>query len=302
VKAELVNELTDLLRLEKENIYRRLRGEVAFTAAEVMRVAAEWNISLDNITATNRTKTRPFRLKTVEFLDPSNEDYSILEQHNRDLAAVADDPDGVAIEVVNTLPRGLYCRSEPLTRFVTLKWRFKHFPSMSHSFSDIQIPERMRRLDLDYIRISHRIPEMHSIHDPHMIERMVEEIVYYRSIGMITQQETLLLRDELSTLVDYLERVTRTGLFPDDGGGRMFFYLSHTWIDTEYFLYRAQALKLSLVKAMERYYLSSIDESVSNDFMKTARAAKRMSVLMSESNALQQKDFFGRQRKKIASL
>jgi hypothetical protein len=300
-KSNLVNAIADLLPLEKESIYRRLRGEVLFTAAEMMHLAGVWNISLDSIVAANPEKTSPFHLKAVDFIDPTEEDYAILEQHNRDLALVADAPDGIAIEVVNTLPRGLYSRSEHLTRFFTMKWRYKNRPETLHGFDEIRVPDRMRELDEEYVRISHRIPEMHSIHDPHMIGRVVEEIVFYRSIGMLTDGDVGLLRDELLAMTDYMEEVTRTGIFPA-GGGRMYFYLSHTWIETEYFLYRSRSVNLSLVKVLERYYLSSLDEKVLDRFMTTAQAAKRMSVLMSESNALQQAEFFSRQREKILTL
>jgi hypothetical protein len=287
--------------LEKESVYRRLRGEVLFTAAEVMRIAGVWNISLDNITSANPEKTRPFRLKTVDFAEPTEEDYSIIEQHNRDLALVADDPAGIAIEVVNTLPRGLYSRSEHLTRFFTMKWRYKHFPERALCFNEIRIPERMRRLVEEYVRISHSIPEMHTIHDRHMLERLVEEIIYDRSIGMLGDDDSTLLRDELLALVDYLEQVTVTGNFPGKNG-KMFFYLSHAWVETEYFLYRSHPFSLSLVKVLERNYLASLDKKVLDTLMRTAQATKRMSVLMSESNALQQTGFFGRQREKILSL
>jgi hypothetical protein len=300
-KPERVNALTDLLRLEKESIYRRLRGEVLFTAAEVLRIAGAWNISLDNITSANPEKTRPFRFKSVEFVDPTEEDYAILERHNHDLELIASDPDGMAIEVVNGLPRGLYARSEHLTRFYTMKWRHKYSPEKALNFSEIQIPQRMRELDREYIRISHRIPEMHSIHDAHMIENLIAEIIYYRSIGMLSLDDSLLLRDELMALIDYLEDVTGMGIFPSQKG-KIFFYLSHTWIDNEYFLYNSKLFKMSLVKVLERNYLASLDEKVLNLFMKTALAAKRMSVLMSGSNALQQAEFFSLQREKIQAL
>jgi hypothetical protein len=299
-KPERVNLLADMLTLEKESVYRRLRGEVLFTAAEVMRIAEAWNISIDNIVASNHEKTTPFRLQSVEFVDPTEPDYTIVEQHNRDLELVGNDPDGMAIEVVNTLPRGLYTRSEPLTRFFTMKWLYKHAPERALNFGDIRIPERMRELDREYVRISHRIPEMHSIHDARMIEYLVDDMVYYHSLGMLTDDDHVLLRGELMTLVDYLEEVTMRGLFPE-GTGKLFFYLSHTWIETEYFLYRSRSFNMSLVKVLERNYLSSLDARVIDRFMNMAFATKRMSVLMSGSNALQQKDFFSRQREKILS-
>jgi hypothetical protein len=300
-KPDRVNALMDLLQLEKESVYRRLRGDVYFAAEEVMRIASAWSISIDNIVAVNREKTRPFRLKTVEFIDPTEEDYAILERHNRDMALVASDPEGLAVEVVNGLPRGLYARSEHLTRFFTMKWRHKYLPEKTLKFSEINIPERMQELDREYIRISHQISEMHSIHDSRMIEHVVEEMIYYRSIGMLNDDDVLLLRDDLMALVDYMEDVTGTGIFPSKKG-KIFFYLSHTWIDNEYFLYRSHDLNMSLVKVLERNYLTSMDKKVLNRFMKMALATRRMSVLISGSNALQQAEFFSRQREKILSF
>lgn len=300
-KPKRVNALVELLHLEKESIYRRLRKDVYFSAEEMMRIAGAWNISLDSIVSANPGKTHSFHLCMMEYVDPTEEDYVLLEQHNRDMALVGSDPKGFAIEIVNALPRGLYARSEALTRFFTLKWQHKFAPENTLTFSEIHIPDRMRTLDLEYIRLSHGISEMHSIHDPRLIENLVNEIVYYRSIGLLAPEDIVLLRDELLTLIDYIENVTLTGHFPD-AAGKMFFYLSHTWIETEYLLYHSKPFKLSLIKVMERNYLASPDEKALRRFLKMALAGKRMSVLMSESNALQQAEFFTRQRQTIRSL
>ncbi len=151
VKSDLVNALTDLLHLEKESIYRRLRYDVYFTAEEMMRIAGAWNISLDNIVSTYPDKTMPFHLQMTGFVDPTEEDYAILEQHNRGLELVAADPKGFAIEIVNALPRGLYARSEHLTRFFSMKWYHKYKPEKALAFSQVRIPQRLRNIDLEYI-------------------------------------------------------------------------------------------------------------------------------------------------------
>lgn len=301
VKGELARALVDLLRLEKESVYRRLRRDVYFSADEVMQIAGAWNISLDNIVSANPGKNHSFCFKAVDLVEPSEEDYAILERHNRDLELVAADPRGMAIEIVNSLPRGLYARSGPLTRFFTMKWRHKFSPEEALPFGAIEIPERMRDLDSEYIRVEHTIPEMHSIHDPRMIENLVGEVLYYRSIGMLSDGDARLLRDELTVLVDYMEQVTLTGYFPGTNN-RLFFYLSHTWIETEYLLFRSKEFNLSMIKVLERGSIGSLDERALDQFMKMAQATMRMSVLMSRSNALQQAEFFARQREIIRAL
>ena len=51
-EGNLANVLMDILCMSKEAIYRRLRGEVAFTFSEVAIIAGELGISLDKIIGT----------------------------------------------------------------------------------------------------------------------------------------------------------------------------------------------------------------------------------------------------------
>ena len=48
-EGNLANVLMDILCMSKEAIYRRLRGEVAFTFSEVAIIAGQLGISLDKI-------------------------------------------------------------------------------------------------------------------------------------------------------------------------------------------------------------------------------------------------------------
>lgn len=300
-KPDLVNALADLLRIEKESIYRRLRRDVYFSAEEMMCIASAWNISLDNIICANPQKTRPFHFKMINYVNPDEEDYLLLEQYNRDLEVIARN-DGRMFEVLNSLSRGIYGRSEALTRFFTMKWLYKSAePGKALPFCDIHITERMRALDMEYIRCIHDIREVHSIHDNRLIEDLVNEIIYFQSIGMLTVDEAVLLHDELLKLTDYLEDVTIRGTFPNTGN-KMFFYLSHTWIETEYILYESSSLSLCLINILERNSVSSTDQMVMGHLMNMVQAMKRTSVLMSESNALQQAEFYTRQRKIIKAL
>ena len=301
-KADLTNALMDILPLEKESIYRRLRKDVYFSAEETMKIAEAWHISLDNVIRISPSKTHPFHFNMVEYIHPQECDYKLLENYNRDLERITQDPEGKMVEVLNALPRGLYCRSELLTRFVTMKWLYK-FDTAEEivPLSEIHVSERMRALDLEYVNLVHNIPEVHSIHDKRFIEHMIEDIIYFRSIGMVTEDELVLLRDEMLTLLDYIEEVTIKGQFPTTGN-KLLFYLSHTWLETEYALCESKDMTLSFVKVLERNAVVSTDKKVFDKFMNMVNATKRSSVLMSGSNILQQVEFFTRQRDIIKSI
>jgi hypothetical protein len=67
-KAELAQELMDLLCLEREAVYRRLRKDVVFPAHEVIKIAATWNISLDEIIGIKSQKVL-FQMKPLNYLE-----------------------------------------------------------------------------------------------------------------------------------------------------------------------------------------------------------------------------------------
>ena len=301
-KSNLVNALMDILPLKKESIYRRLRKDVPFTLEELMQIASVWNISIDNIICTNPDKTRPFHFNMIAYLDPQEADYKLLEEYNRKLELIGRDPDGQMIEVTNSLPRSLYGRYENLTRFFTLKWLYKYdMPEDTVVFGDVHISERMRALDEEYVERIHNIPKVHELHDPRFIEHLIDDINYFRSIRLITGDEVDLLKNELMEVVDYMENIAIKGYFSDTGN-KLFFYLSHIWLETDYLLCESKYLRLSLVKILERNSLISSDKKVFQKFMNMALSTKHSSVLLSDSNSLQRAEFFSTQRDKIMSF
>jgi hypothetical protein len=298
-KLDLVNALMDILNLEKESIYRRLRKDVYFTAEETMRIAGTWNISLDNIISVNPDKTRPFHFNMIEYVGSREADYRLLESYNRELELIGRDPDAKMIEVLNSMPHSLYCLSEDLTRFFTMKWLYKYGMSEEIApFSEIPITERMRELDMEYVKRIHNISEVHAIHDDYFIKHLVDEILYFHSIGMVTKDEVTLLKKELLMIIEYMEEVTVNGYFPDTKN-KLFFYLSHTWLSTEYILFESKYSTRSFVRILERSSIASNDKKVFDRFMNMVQATKRSSVLMSGSNTLQRVEFFAKQKNMI---
>ena len=109
-KTNLVNALVDLLCIEKEAVYRRLRGEVAFTFAEIVTIANAFGISLDNLVGTVTAKSRPFQLKLVDFVNPMETDYDMLDQYIDILGLAREDDRSELIDCTNILPQQLYMK------------------------------------------------------------------------------------------------------------------------------------------------------------------------------------------------
>jgi len=71
-KSQLVNKLATLLKIEREAVYRRLRGEIPFSFQEIATVAQEFSFSIDGIVDNSSENVSSFRLKHVEFTDPED--------------------------------------------------------------------------------------------------------------------------------------------------------------------------------------------------------------------------------------
>ena len=115
-KTNLVNALVDLLCIEKEAVYRRLRGEVAFTFAEIVTIANAFGISLDNLVGTVTAKSRPFQLKLVEYANPLDADFRMMQDFVEIFACAESEPDWEAGFSTNTLPKSICYYYPGITR------------------------------------------------------------------------------------------------------------------------------------------------------------------------------------------
>ena len=76
-KSQLMQALADLLHIEREAVYRRLRQDVVFSMQEVVKISAAWNISLDRITGI-QSGLVPFFMQPVNYLEPSEQELKFL--------------------------------------------------------------------------------------------------------------------------------------------------------------------------------------------------------------------------------
>lgn len=87
----LANYLTDALCMGKEAVYRRLRGEVAFTFDEIAMISCKLGISIDQIIGNHQSNRVTFDLNLLHSPDPLESYYEIIERYLRIFNYVKDD-------------------------------------------------------------------------------------------------------------------------------------------------------------------------------------------------------------------
>ena len=185
-----------------------------------------------------------------------------------------------------------------LTRFYLFKWKAQHDGLDSvQPLHEIVIPDRMVQIQRNFITETQRIKDSCFIFDNMIFMYLINDIKYFSSVNLISDNDVHELKEELYRLLDYTERLAARGKF--DNGHRINFYISNINFDT-YIL--TQKCKLSLIKAFTLNSVASLDDKTFDSVKNWISSLKRFSTLISESGDLQRIHFFRKQRELVSML
>jgi hypothetical protein len=291
----------ELLSLEREAVYRRMRKDVAFSAQEVVKIASEWNISLDQITKID-TGTVSFTMKAINYLNPSDEEFMEIQKRVRRLEHLRKDPTSEYMAVCNRLPRSLTTGYPILYRFDIFRWAYQYGNEDKMSlFADTRMSERFAQEMADLAYLMKYTASLSYVWDARVFEHLVDEILYFHSILLITNEEKELLRSELLTLLDYLSEVASKGYFPETKR-KVNIYISKMNIGTNYSYFYTEKLKMCRIHAFEKHDVFSYDTGMVDNFRTWMQQKRRTSIQISEVDEKSRIDFFMKQRELVAGM
>ena len=206
-----------------------------------------------------------------------------------------------AASSTNILPQALYLKYKYLTRFYLFKWKAQHDGLDSvQPLHEIVIPDRMVQIQRNFITETQRIKDSCFIFDNMIFMYLINDIKYFSSVNLISDNDVHELKEELYRLLDYTERLAARGKF--DNGHRINFYISNINFDTTYSYILTQKCKLSLIKAFTLNSVASLDDKTFDSVKNWISSLKRFSTLISESGDLQRIHFFRKQRELVSTL
>ena len=300
-KAQLTQELMDLLCLEREAVYRRLRKDVIFHAHEIVKIVSTWNISLDETIGINSGKV-PFQMQSLNYLNPTKKEFANLQKRVKALDLLKGDPHSEYMEVCNRLPRPFSIGFLNVYRFGIFNWSYQYnLDEVARQFSKIIIPDKIYQEFVNYKKSVVCIKNSHFIIDPNMFEYYVHSIKYFHSILLVTDEEKNLLKEELHALLNYMQEIADRGCFPESHN-KVNLYLSKISIDSNYSYLYSEKMKACRIHAFGQFDISSSNSEMITNFKKWMNLKKRSSIQISETNEKQRIEFFAKQRTIIDSL
>ena len=300
-RVNLAQALMDLLFIEKEAVYRRLRNDVAFSVVEVVKIASAWNISLDEISnvAANNVS---FTMKSINYVDPSDEEMREIQNRIERLEHFEESPDAECMEICNKLPRSLIASFPILYQFDIFRWAYQYSNVEERlKFSQITFSEQFHQKLVHYSKVIKQVANMNYIWDAMMFEYIVRDIQFFHSILLITEEEKDRIKKELLSLLNYLLEVADRGSFPETNK-KVNVYISKIHIDTNYSYIYTEALKICRIHVFEKYDIFSFNTEMINNFRNWMQLKKRTSVQISEVDEKSRIEFFMKQRQLVEML
>jgi hypothetical protein len=294
-----VGYLMEILDIGKESAYRRMRGEIPFTLSEIMKLSLTLGLSMDELIGCNQSsrgftdlQIKPLHNPDETFWMMSREYYNFIRNINK----------AKEVEIYTSLNRisfSMCARFDLLFKFTYYKWLHQlNNVSLSLRFSEVELPaeivsiQQKLKIEIEHVR------NCDYILNRNLFLPITREIQYYHHRKLITDEEVLLLKEDLLKLVRWLENLMQKGA--DDSGHKYSIYLSllDVEVNSIYITYDGKCVSQYWI-----YHVTSVNnQETCYMHKKWLEALKKHSVLITRSNEMLQAEFLNKQYEYIEAL
>lgn len=288
----------EVLSLEREAVYRRIREEVPFSFGEIAILAQTFHISLDNIVGIGADTGRASGclVMHMNFLNqPQKEDYDILETLVFYFKLIKGSPYSEFGFIGNTVPQLFYLNYEYLYKLHLLKWDFQtNNPERRKPLKDIIPPERLKELNTSYQQEIRHSTKSSIIFDRNTFRTLVSDILFFYQVRLITKEELIKLKEELQALLEEINQVAITGAFTT--GKPVDIYISHLNIYTTNLYFHIDTISsLAMLQSFALPDTISMEETTIKKMKIWLDSFQRSSIQISQSGEAQRIHFFDEQ-------
>ena len=299
-KDNLANALMDILYIGKEAIYRRLRGEVPFTLTEAAIISRKLGISLDKMIGVSFRDNAVFDMNIVSSEKPFEAYYSILEKQVDLFRSVKEDETSEIGTSSNIIPQTLSLKYNMLSKFRLFKWMYQNENIKCKHFEEMEIPQKMVEKQKEYSDLVSHIHSVDYIWDNMIFSHLVNDIQYFCSIHLITDEDKDMLKEELFLLIDEMEELSARG--KSKAGNDVKIYISNINFEATYSYLDTSSTQLSLIRIYSINSITTQDQEMFRGLKEWIQSLKKFSTLISESGEMQRIQFFKQQREIVSIL
>lgn len=259
--VNLANTLMDILYIGKEAVYRRLRGEVPFTLNEASIISKKMGVSLDQIVGISYTNNAMFDLNLLHYSEPIKTYYTIISHYLELFESLRYDLTSELSTASNMIPQTFYLKYDNLSKFRLFKWMYQNEKvNCVKYFSELNLSDELKQAQKDFVNATQYIQTTNYIWDSMMFVNLVNDIKYFASIHLITDEEVIKLQEELLMLLDDLENIAAKGKF--NTGKNVRIYISNINFEATYSYVETSNMQLSLIRVFSINSITSRDKDM----------------------------------------
>ena len=300
-KATLANTITDLLGIDKDAVYRRLRGDVHFSFTEMAIIAKRLGISLDKIAGLENFQSRPAQMNISNQINPTAIDYEMFNGHVNLLKSIQDEPQTILMEASNIIPHYLYQDYEYITRYHMFRWNHAGIHGDVLPYHEIVIADELRELQIQNCKYARHIESTVYVWDNMIFQRLTTNIQYFAKVRLIKEDDVAMIKKDLMLFLDNLEKVATKGKH-EDSGKKISIFISDVTSDTNYSCLKTKDIHLTLLRAFILNAVVTFDVEVYNCVCAWIQSLQRKSILISVSGEKARAMYFDKQREIVQTL
>jgi hypothetical protein len=293
--------LVDKLKISKESAYRRMRGEIPFSFEELAVLSLNLEFSADEIIGNNKGNRIFFDLVSNRYDRPEDNFLSMFQEYCNFTELVCKATEREMMISINRLSLRLLLKYDSLFKFFYYKWIHQTSNvSISYSFSNANIPTEILNVRNKYKSLTKTLSNVSFIISKDIFLSIVREIQYYYGRKLISRQELLMLKQDLTRLLYDMESLMQKGY--NEYGCKYNFYLSLLDVESNT---TWSSFDSKVASYFWLYPVNSIniyDQKICDVHKKWLESLKKYSVLITQSNEILQTKFIEKQREHIENI
>jgi len=283
-RGVLSSYLSNLLHMDKVNVYRRLHNTIPFTLAETILISKHSSIPLNSLfeLKTDMYRSQSFQMFWQDFKNMNEKDLKMGNDYITAIEIAAQDENSEFGIAMNNMPLHILAQYPNIYRFFMLKWihEFSDHGELV-KYSDIVIPDFLIDQLQRYTMAVRKVKKTLFISDETILPKMIRDIHYFRDIKIITNNEIENIKQDIRDLIHNIEQLAISGCYPN--GNKLEMYTTGLTFETTYTYLLSTRVKLSMVDVYTLGSMSSEYEESCSYMKKWIQGLKRTSIRVTDS-------------------
>lgn len=296
-----VDMLINIIPMSKEAAYRRLRGQIDFTFEEIVKIARELDISLDNlINAGNDKHAYQVNVACIGNGGSFMDDYIKWgENALNSLKKLRAKPNHYSLSINNNVPILYLYKYKMISKLRLYKWMYQRNPSVKTiKLSDFSVApralsiEKMIWKELQQTRIFF-------IYCQELVKSLVDDINYFRNLNLLSKEECNQMIQEVFMLLEDMEHDAIIGKNQEM---LCTIHVSNIKFDNDFILWHSDNLSRITFRLFGVNHYSIDDPRIILEMENWVKMLLKTSTLISFSGEKKRMQFFQHQRNLLELL